>query len=226
MSVADLGRLGAATRVDEETLVAALRAGEGWAFEVVVRTYGGRLLGVARRYARCDADAQDIVQSSYLNAFRAMSRFEGQSQLFTWLHRIVVNTALMRIRSRRRKPEESIEELLPRFQEDGHHTEQFADWAAPADELLQREHTRATVRAAIDRLPGQFRSVLLLRDIDEFSTQEVAEMLGATTTAIKVRLHRARQALAKLLSADFARPPVTPDSMAHPSSCDAGESPR
>jgi RNA polymerase sigma-70 factor (ECF subfamily) len=110
----------------------------------------------------------------------------------------------MKLRSRRRKPEESIETLLPAFQEDGHHVEQFSEWSAPADRLLERDETRATVRACIDALPDAYRTVLMLRDIEELSTQEVAEMLSVTPTAVKVRLHRARQALSTLLRRHYA----------------------
>ncbi len=170
----------------------------------MVRLYGGRLLAVARRFTRNDEDAQDVVQSAYLSAFRALNDFEGACQLSTWLHRIVVNTALMKLRSRRRKPEESIEALLPAFQEDGHHVEQFSEWSAPADQLLERKETRAAIRACIEQLPENYRAVLKLRDIEELSTQEVAGMLGMTPTAVKVRLHRARQALSTLLRKQYA----------------------
>jgi RNA polymerase sigma-70 factor (ECF subfamily) len=189
---------------NERALVDRLRGGDEQAFEELVRTFGGRLLAVARRFVRNDEDARDVVQSAYLSAFRALDQFEGNCQLSTWLHRIVVNTALMRLRSKRRKPEESIEDLLPAFQEDGHHVEQFSDWNTPADQLLERHQTRVTVRACIDRLPDNYRVVLLLRDIEERSTQEVAEALAMTPTAVKVRLHRARQALSTLLRSEFA----------------------
>jgi RNA polymerase sigma-70 factor, ECF subfamily len=185
--------------VDETGLVAALKAGEEWAFETVVRLYSARLLIVARRFVRNDDDARDVLQSAYLSAFRALPNFAGSAQLSTWLHRIVVNTALMKIRTRRRKPEEAIDDLLPAFQDDGHHVERFADWATPADVLLERQETRQAVRRCIDQLPESYRTVLLLRDIEERSTQEVAELLMVTPTAIKVRLHRARQALSTLL---------------------------
>lgn len=195
-----------ATTVDEAALLGGLRAGDESAFEVLVRTFGGRLLSVARRFVRNDEDARDIVQAAYLNAFRALDRFEGHCQLSTWLHRIVVNTALMHLRSRRRKPEESIETLLPAFMEDGHHVEQFSDWSTPADQLLEREQTRITVRACIDALPDNYRMVLVLRDIEELPTDRVAAMLSMTPTAVKVRLHRARQALSTLLRREYASP--------------------
>jgi RNA polymerase sigma-70 factor, ECF subfamily len=194
--------------VEETALVAGLRAGEDWAYEAMIREYGGRLLSVARRFVRSDEDARDVLQSAYLSAFRAMDCFEGGAQLSTWLHRIVVNTALMRLRSQRRKPEESIEDLLPAFQSDGHHVEQFSDWSTPADELIEREEVRHAVRRCIEQLPEQYRSVLLLRDIEERSTQEAAELLDMTPTAVKVRLHRARQALSTLLRQEYQLQPA------------------
>jgi RNA polymerase sigma-70 factor (ECF subfamily) len=194
-----------ASAVDEPSLIAALRRGEEWAFEAMVRIYGGRLLAVARRICGNEEDARDALQSAYLSAFRAVQRFEGTCQLSTWLHRIVVNMALMRLRTRRRKPEEQMDTLLPAFQEDGHHVEQFSEWAMPADRLLEREDVRATVRSCIAQLPESYRQVLLLRDIEELPTDEVARMLSATPTAVKVRLHRARQALSALLRREFAR---------------------
>ena len=184
---------------DDRTLVGALRAGHEWAFEELVRSQGGRLLAVARRICRNDEDARDVLQTAYLNAFRSLDRFEGSCQLSTWLHRIVVNTALMRLRVRKRKPEESIESLLPAFQDDGHHVEQFSDWTMPADRLLEREECRDLIRTCIAQLPDNYRRVLLLRDIEELSTEEAARVLETTSSVVKVRLHRARQALSTLI---------------------------
>jgi RNA polymerase sigma-70 factor (ECF subfamily) len=189
--------------VSEQRLIDALRAGEEWAYETMILEYGGRLLAVARRFVRNDEDARDVLQAAYLSAFRAMKRFEGSSQLATWLHRIVVTTALMRLRSKRRKPEDFIDDLLPGFHADGHHIEQFADWSSSADRLLEQEETRKFVRGCVNQLPDQYRVVLLLRDIEERSTQEVAELLELTPNAVKVRLHRARQALSTLLRREY-----------------------
>jgi RNA polymerase sigma-70 factor, ECF subfamily len=209
-----LRRIGSIARLarmitEDERLLAGLQAGDEHAFETLVRLYGGRMLAVARRFVRNDDDAQDIVQSAYLNAFRSVGQFEGQCLIGTWLHRIVVNVALMKLRSRRRKPEASIDDLLPTFQEDGHHVEQFSAWGAPADELIHRAETRAAVRACIEQLPDSYREVLILRDIEELSTEESARMLSTTPTAVKVRLHRARQALSTLLRREFAASSAT-----------------
>jgi RNA polymerase sigma-70 factor, ECF subfamily len=181
-------------------LLARLRAGDEAAYEELVRRETKHLLAVARRLLRNEEDAQDAVQQAFLSAFRALPSFNGQSRLTTWLHKIVANAALMKLRTHGRRPEESIEELLPSFLEDGHHAERHSEWALPADLRMVRHETRARVRMAIERLPETYRSVLMLRDIEEFSTEEAAEALGITTTAVKVRLHRARQALLKLLT--------------------------
>ncbi len=183
---------------DEQRLVAALRRGDPAAFEDVVRRYGGRMLAVARRMLRVEEDARDAVQEAFVSAFKARDGFAGNARLSTWLHRIVVNAALMRLRRQRRKPEESIDELLPRFDESGEWCDDETRATTPAD-LLERSETRVIVRECIDRLPASYRTILLLRDIEELDTDETADKLGMSVTAVKTRLHRARQALRTLL---------------------------
>jgi RNA polymerase sigma-70 factor (ECF subfamily) len=192
-----------AAESDDATLVARLRAGDNDAFEVVVRTYSGRLLAVTRRILCNDEDARDAVQDALLSAFRSLERFEGGSLLSTWLHRIAVNAALMKLRTRRRKPEESIEHLLPVYKDDGHHQETFSSWNEPVDVAMTRAENRALVRSCIDQLPESYRTVLVLRDIEELDTEEAARVLGISGNAVKIRLHRARQALRTLLAPHF-----------------------
>ena len=182
-------------------LVARLQAGDPDAYETLVRAHSGRLLSVARRFLPNNEDAQDAVQEALIKAFRAIGTFEARAQLHTWLHRILVNTALMKIRSRKRRPEESIDDLLPIFQADGHQTTESRDWS---DAIFERKETAAIVRQAIAQLPDHYRVVLTLRDIEERDTIETATALGTTTTVVKVRLHRARQALRTLLDREFA----------------------
>lgn len=193
--------------VDEADLLARLRAGDESAFEQVVRAYGGRLLAVTRRIVGSEEDARDVVQDAFLNAFRSLNRFEGHSKLSTWLHRIAVNAALMKLRTRKRKPEQSIDSLLPGFLDDGHHEERFQSWDEPVDKVMERAETRALVRTHIDALPEGYRTVLVLRDIEGLDTEETAEVLGLTVNATKIRLHRARQALRTLLAPHFRRTP-------------------
>jgi RNA polymerase sigma-70 factor (ECF subfamily) len=193
-------------RSADAALLAALRAGSPGAYERLVRTHGGRMLAVARRLLSSEEDARDAVQEAFLNAFRNIHRFESQALLSTWLHRIVVNVSLMKLRSRKRRPEESLDHLLPAFRDDGHFMERFESGAEPADARLAREEEQAAVRAAIDELPEHSRTILLLRDIEGMSTQDVAEQLGITPNAVKLRLHRARQALRTLLAPRMGRP--------------------
>jgi RNA polymerase sigma-70 factor, ECF subfamily len=186
---------------DSATLLDHLRSGHERAYEELVRQLGGRLLATAQRYLRSESDACDAVQDAFLCAFKSIGSFNGDSQLSTWLHRIVVNSALMRLRARRRHPEMSdveIDELLPRFDTTG-------NWiggsrlSVPPDRDMEASETRAIVRQCIDLLPDNYRSVLMLRDIDELDTEEAANLLNLTPSTVKVRLHRARQALKVLL---------------------------
>lgn len=193
---------------EESVLLAGLRSGNQDAYSHLVKRHGGRLLEVSRRLLRSEEDARDALQDAFLQAFRALPRFEGQSSLGTWLHRIAVNACLMRLRTRKARPEESIEPLLPRFAEDGHQQIPAVDWPEPCDRLLERREVREMVRQAIDRLPESYRTVLLLRDIEEMDTAEVARALEITENAVKIRLHRARQALRELLDANMRK--VTP----------------
>jgi RNA polymerase sigma-70 factor (ECF subfamily) len=183
---------------DENRLVELLRAGDEEAFCGLLEANGPRLLAVATRMLGSEHEAQDCVQEGLLAAVQSIDRFDGRSKLGTWLYSIVVNKCLMRLRSRRRRPECAIEDLLPVFREDGHRAEPCAPWrrVGAESELLE---TRRAVREAIDRLPEQHRTVLLLRDIEQLSAAEAAAVLGCSANAVKVRLHRARQALREIL---------------------------
>lgn len=181
-------------------LVARLQRGDDTAFETIVRTHSGRLLSVARRFLSNNEDAQDAVQDAFIRAYKAIHTFEARAQLHTWLHRILVNTALMKLRERRRRPTESIEDLLPAYTTDGHQAVASRDWS---DAVLERKETAAIVREAIAMLPDQYREVLVLRDIEEKDTAEAAQLLGTSSNVVKVRLHRARQALRALLDREF-----------------------
>ena len=164
-----------------------------------VRQHGGRLLAVARRFLRTEEDSADAVQDAFLSAFRSLEGFERNSALGTWLHRIVVNVCLMRLRARSRSREVRIDDLLPTFDETGHHSHPVRPWEDDALARLTRAETRAHVRACIDRLPDPYREVLVLRDIEELDTEQTAQQLGINPGAVKTRLHRARQALRTLL---------------------------
>ena len=197
--------VGSGTAPDEAALLARMRAGDDAAFDACVRAYCGRLLLVARRILRNDDAVNDAVQDAFLSAFKGVGQFQGQSRLGTWLHRIVVNAALGRLRSRRRHPETSIEALLPHFGEGEHQLDPPVPWGATSETLLQRQESRELVRHCIGQLPESYRTVLLLREIEGFDTEETARVLGVSPGVVKTRLHRARQALRTLLDPHFRR---------------------
>lgn len=186
----------------DEGVLAQLRAHDPVVTERFVREQTPRALSVARRLLGNEADGQDVVQEAFLSFFRSLGDFSGQARLSTWFYRIVVNAALMRRRSKHRSRVRPIEDLLPRFQEDGHTVEPPSTWPDPSA-LTVREETRRRVRALIDELPDEFRTVILLRDIEEMDTAQTAELLGDSPGAIKTRLHRARQALRTLLEREL-----------------------
>lgn len=190
--------------VDDVALLERLRGGEEAAFGELVEAFAGRMLAATRRILANDEDAQDAVQDAFLSAFKALDGFHGDSRLGTWLHRIAINAALMKLRSQRRRNEHGIETLLPQFKDgDGHFEVSPRRWAEPADDPVVREESRAVVRAGIDQLPDNYRIALVLRDIEGLGTEEVAERLGVSVNAAKIRVHRARQALRTLLDPHF-----------------------
>ncbi len=183
----------------ESDFVAQLRARDEAAFEEMVRRFGGRMLSVARRFLSSEDDARDAVQGAFLSAFESIEQFNGGAMLSTWLHRIVVNAALMQLRRRRRKPEQSIDELLPSFDADGSWAEEGGRRSVTTEEILEGRDTRVIVRRCIAKLPESYRVVLMMRDIEELDTTETAKQLGLSLNIVKVRLHRARQALRALI---------------------------
>ncbi len=183
-------------------------AGDAQARDAMADRYAGRMRAVAQRLLGCEDDSADAVQDSFCAALAAIDRFAGRAALSTWLHRIVVNACLMQLRSRRRRPVVSIDELWSAGGAMDHRKQPPAPRTplaplAPRSEQpgnqMESTETRQQIRACINRLPETHRRVLLLRDIEERDTAETAELLGLSISAVKTRLHRARQALRRLL---------------------------
>lgn len=184
-------------------LVDRLVARDVGAYEELVRTHGPRMLAVASRYLPRPADAEDAVQEAFVDVVGSISGFERASRIETWLHRIVVNRALMSLRRRRRKPEASLEESAL----EGGAASPWRRWPLPsAHESLVREETRHAVRLSVDRLPEAQRAVILLRDVDALELKDIAELLDIGLSSVKVRLHRARHALRRALSLRLTQP--------------------
>jgi RNA polymerase sigma-70 factor (ECF subfamily) len=184
---------------DEVALLEGLRSGEAACEERFVRDNIGRMRSVARRILRDEGLADDCVQEAFLNAFRKIGDFEGRASLKTWLHRITVNQALMKLRTLKRLAEQPIDDWLPAFDATSCRIEPPGGSPANPEEIVAQGRMRDLIRGKIDELPESYRIVLMLRDIEELDTAEVATMLEISESNVKVRLHRARSALKKLL---------------------------
>ena len=184
------------TSGDDLDFVDRLIARDETAFADLVRTHGPRMLSVAARYLRDPLDAEDALQDAFVNVVRSISGFRRGSSIETWLHRIVVNCALMILRRRRRKPSTPLEDSA--LESGG--ASPWRRWPPPsAHDVLASEEARRMVLRAVDRLPEAQRCVLLLRDVEALSLGDIAEVLGLRVTTVKIRLHRARRALQSLL---------------------------
>jgi RNA polymerase sigma-70 factor, ECF subfamily len=188
----------------EGALIARLRARDTTALEILMERHASRVYRVAFGITRSEADADEVVQDVFLSLFEKISAFEERAALGTWLYRVATNTALLRRRGKRVKLEVSLEDQLPTFREDGHRAGErsflLADWSASAEDEVLSEETHALVRQAIDMLPPHYRAVVVLRDIEELSNEETAEILSEHVSSVKSRLHRARMALREQLT--------------------------
>lgn len=177
---------------EERKLVELLKAGDHGAFEVIFRSYINRVYGQALRLMGNEADAEEVVQEVFLTVYEKAKTFRGHAAFSTWLYRLTLNTALLKLRRRKKREEISVEEYLPRFREDGHHeVRPVADWSEGMDARLSRKEFQSALRAAIDNLTARDKAVLLL-ELDGLSNRAIAEALGLTVGAVKARLHRAR----------------------------------
>lgn len=177
---------------EEATLVDRVKAGDQVACAKLVALFGPQMMSVARRYMCCDDDCDDALQDAFICAFNAFGRFEEKSRLCTWLHRITVNSCLMKLRIDSSRRETSIEEL-PALNRCGH--DMRRPTAIDPSTEVESDETRTLVHQAIDRLPAADRAVLLLRDIEEMDTAATAARLETSEHNVKRRLRRARHAL-------------------------------
>lgn len=191
------------TAIDETVLVDAARNGDVAAFEQLVRRYDRNVFRIAQHITQNREDAEDVVQDAFLKAFRNLKQFQGQSKFYTWLVRIAVNEALMRLR--RRKPERtvSIDEDV-RTEEDSMPRE-IADWSPNPEQLYSQAELKDILSKTIQGLSPGFRTVFVLRDVEALSTEETAEALNLSIPAVKSRLLRARLQLRDRLNKFFKR---------------------
>lgn len=183
----------AQTRLEEQALLRRIKAGDTAACAVCIESHSPSLYRMAMRVVRDEAEAEDVLQETFLSAFKAIQNFDGRSSLGTWLYRIAYNTALMKLRSRRDalSLDDDAGDDLPL---------QIVSPDASPDAAIVEHETAQMLGDAIDKLPRSMREVFVLREVEEFSTLETAHKLGISEGAVKVRLHRARHALRQRLS--------------------------
>ena len=192
---------------DDDDLLGRLRRGDASAIELLMTLYADRVYRLAYGVTRNEADAHEIVQDVFLTVFRKHGSFEGRSALSSWIYRITMNTALNRRRGKRAELETSLDAELPAYRADGHRDGEraylLADWSqTPEAELLAGE-SRAVLTRAIAALPEHYRAVLVLRDVEGMSNEEVAVAMGDSVASVKSRLHRARMVLREQLTRHF-----------------------
>ena len=188
---------------DELALVSAAKAGDVSAFEQLVKRYDRNVFRIAQHITHSREDAEDVVQEAFLKAYSNLAQFQGQSKFYTWLVRIAVNEALMKLR--RRRPERFVsldedvkteEDSLPR---------EVADWSPNPEQLYNQSELRDILSRTIQGLPPTFRTVFVLRDVEGLSTEETAEALDLSVPAVKSRLLRARLQLRERLNRYFQK---------------------
>ena len=177
----------------DEVLAARAVAGDDAAFEALVVRYQHRIFRLACRLTS-DTDAPDVVQDTFLQIYRHLSTFRGGALFSTWVYRIATNAGLMHRRARARRPAEPLDEFLPHFDADGRleATPDALRIASRVEEMLDQHELAKKAQAAIDRLPDLYREAFVLRDLEELSTAEVAQVLGVEPVTVRQRVHRAR----------------------------------
>ena len=187
----------------ELALVNAAREGDIQAFEQLIQKYDRNVFRIAQHITQNREDAEDVVQDAFLKAYQNLNKFQGNSKFYTWLVRIAVNEALMRLRKRKADKTVSMDEDIET--EDGSMPREVADWSPNPEQLYGQSELGDILGKTIQGLPASFRTVFVLRDVEGMSTEETAEMLGLSVPAVKSRLLRARLQLRERLNRYFKK---------------------
>jgi RNA polymerase sigma-70 factor, ECF subfamily len=188
---------------DESALVAQAKAGDQNAFGELVNRYERKIYRLAKNITRNDEDAEDVLQDAFLKAYSHLDNFKGDSKFYTWIVRIAVNEALMRLRKRKTDRSVPLDEPMDLGEETVNR--EIAVWEDNPEQRYSKEEWRHILDEAVESLKPDFRTVFVLRDIEELSTEETAEALGISVPAVKSRLLRARLALREKLTRQFKR---------------------
>jgi len=189
--------------VDEAPLVARAREGDAGAFGDLVRKYEGKIFRLAQHVTQNREDAEDVLQETFLKAYEHLDQFQGNSKFYTWIVRIAVNQALMKLRRRKTDKSVSLDEAI----DTGEDTvvREIAAWDPDPEQRYTQEELREILDSAVQSLAPPYRSVFMLRDVEDLSTEETAEALNLSVPAVKSRLLRARLQLREKLTRYFKR---------------------
>lgn len=195
-------------RVDPDAeLVEALRRQDPEAVELLVERYADRVYRLAVRITGSNEDAEEVAQDALWTAARKIDTFKGESAFGSWLYRVTANTAYMKLRARRGRAREiGLDDVLPALDGDGLHFEPMEDWSARVDEQAIQAELRQALETAIGELPADYRTPLVLHDVEGMSNPDIAEAMGLSLPAVKSRIHRSRLFLRKRLAAFLGRP--------------------
>jgi RNA polymerase sigma-70 factor, ECF subfamily len=175
-----------------EDLVEALKRKEPAAFEWLMARHGSLLHRVAWRLMGQQEEAEEVLQETFLKVYEKIHTFDGGAALTTWLYRVLVNMALMRLRAKRRVPMARLDAVGPHVTEAGTHDREVAEWALPPEEVLLRREALTALQQGIEALPTVYRAVYVLAEIEGLSSQEIGMILDLRPATVKTRLHRAR----------------------------------
>jgi RNA polymerase sigma-70 factor (ECF subfamily) len=187
--------------LDEAAVLEQVRAGDPAAFAELVRRYEGKIFRLARHITQHREDAEDVLQETFLKAYEHLDQFQGNSKFYTWIVRIAVNQALMKLRKRKNDKTVSMDETLDTGEDNV--VREIATWDPNPEQRYSQEEMRRILEEAVDTLAPPYRAVFVLRDIDELSTEETADALELTIPAVKSRLLRARLQLRDKLTRYF-----------------------
>ena len=188
---------------DEVALVARAQGGDQAAFTALVDHYQRKIYRIGKNITQNNEDAEDVLQETFLKAYEHLAGFQGNSKFYTWIVRIAVNEALMKLRKRKGDRFVSLDEPIETGEEEV--KREIAVWEDNPEQRYSREEMQHILDDAVDDLKPDFRTVFVLRDIEELSTEETAEALGISIPAVKSRLLRARLALREKLTRQFKR---------------------
>ena len=187
----------------EEDLVRKFQGGDLEAFDKLAQIYQKKVYGLSFNLTRNQMDAQDVAQEVLLTIYRKIHTFQGKSAFSSWVYRVTLNATYMKLRSKKKEPKISIEDMLPSFNSSGYQQEKIQDLSENTESLLFSNETKSVIKKAVDQLPEKEKVVFMLRDVEGLSTEKVGEILDLTIPAVKSRLHRARLFLRKKLSGYF-----------------------